>query len=354
MADRKADPRTVFVRGVDSSVTDAELQELFSDVGPVKKAFLVRKGGKDAAHRGFGFVQFAVAEDAARAAAELHGRELAGRKLKVQGQGCSCEKYRGLNVGHVQHADEREQSKKATCAVGAQCASAGWQACIVLVSTGLIVPLPVHHRLRELSSALLWRSVKSESKRGCTPGPAGPSSSRCPAEGAAAGSQEAAAGSPFRNSAAQCSSSRRQAQVAAIGRGGRPHSRCGGCCCAAGASSRRGGMGWGSCESALGGEMHSAPCLPRRPAVCGRQLPAPTASSMALHLWACSCTARQPPGAQDSWRSMCKPLCQWTALLRHRTTTLLASSDTLNWCACCRRPTPMVDRTWLHPGRPAG
>lgn len=88
MGDRKADPRTVFVRGVDSSVTDAQLQELFSDVGPVKKAFLVRKGGKDGAHRGFGFVQFAVAEDAARAAAELHGAELAGRKLKVRGQEC--------------------------------------------------------------------------------------------------------------------------------------------------------------------------------------------------------------------------------------------------------------------------
>ncbi|KAL4452269.1 hypothetical protein ABPG75_007931 [Micractinium tetrahymenae] len=85
MADRKADPRTVFVRGVDSSVTDTQLQEFFSEVGPVKKAFLVRKGGKDGAHRGFGFVQFAVAEDAARAAAELHGAELAGRKLKVEG-----------------------------------------------------------------------------------------------------------------------------------------------------------------------------------------------------------------------------------------------------------------------------
>lgn len=79
---KKLDPRTVFVRGVDAAVDDAQLQEFFAELGPVKNAFLVRRG-KGAPHRGFGFVQFAVAEDAARAAAELHGAELAGRKLKV-------------------------------------------------------------------------------------------------------------------------------------------------------------------------------------------------------------------------------------------------------------------------------
>ncbi|PRW57348.1 RNA-binding 28 isoform A [Chlorella sorokiniana] len=81
---KKLDPRTVFVRGVDAAVDDAQLQEFFAEVGPVKNAFLVRRG-KDGPHRGFGFVQFAVAEDAARAAADLHGAELAGRKLKVEG-----------------------------------------------------------------------------------------------------------------------------------------------------------------------------------------------------------------------------------------------------------------------------
>ena len=49
----------------------------------MKKAFLVRRG-RDGPHRGFGFVQFALAEDAARAAASLHGAELSGRKLKVR------------------------------------------------------------------------------------------------------------------------------------------------------------------------------------------------------------------------------------------------------------------------------
>ncbi|KAI3438130.1 hypothetical protein D9Q98_000571 [Chlorella vulgaris] len=81
--EKKTDPRTVFVRGIDATVADAQLQEFFSDVGPVKNAFLVRRG-KDGPHRGFGFVQFAVQEDAVRAAEQLNGVELAGRKLKVE------------------------------------------------------------------------------------------------------------------------------------------------------------------------------------------------------------------------------------------------------------------------------
>lgn len=87
--DKKQDPRTVFVRGIDASVDDTQLQEFFAEVGPVKNAFLVRRG-KAGPHRGFGFVQFAVQEDAVRAAADLHGAELAGRKLKVRGGGCGA------------------------------------------------------------------------------------------------------------------------------------------------------------------------------------------------------------------------------------------------------------------------
>ncbi len=80
---KKNDPRTVFVRNLEASVTNEQLQEFFSEVGPVKNAFLVKRG-RDGPHRGFGFVQFAVQEDAERAAAEVPGKELAGRKLKVQ------------------------------------------------------------------------------------------------------------------------------------------------------------------------------------------------------------------------------------------------------------------------------
>ena len=82
--DAPSDPRTVFVRGLAPEVDDQKLTERFSDVGPVKRAFLVRQG-KDGPHRGFGFVQFALQEDAERAVAELQGVELGGRKLKARG-----------------------------------------------------------------------------------------------------------------------------------------------------------------------------------------------------------------------------------------------------------------------------
>ena len=83
-ADAKKDDRTVFVRGVGFDVGEAALSELFQEVGPVRHAFLVKRGtGEGAKHKGFGFVQFALKEDAERAAKELHGKELGGRKLQV-------------------------------------------------------------------------------------------------------------------------------------------------------------------------------------------------------------------------------------------------------------------------------
>jgi RNA recognition motif-containing protein len=47
----KKDPRTVFVRGVAFQVGEKQLEEVFADVGPVKKCFLVRPKGQDK-HRG--------------------------------------------------------------------------------------------------------------------------------------------------------------------------------------------------------------------------------------------------------------------------------------------------------------
>jgi nucleolar protein 4 len=80
--DKKADPRTVFVRGIAPDVTDQELSERFSGLGPVRSAFLARPPG-GGAHRGFGFVVFATKEDAVRAAS-MGGVELAGKKVKVE------------------------------------------------------------------------------------------------------------------------------------------------------------------------------------------------------------------------------------------------------------------------------
>lgn len=83
MAERQHDKCTVFVRGVSFDAGDDDFSEFFSDIGPVKQAFLVKRKGA-AKHKGFGFVHFALHEDAERAAAELNGKELKGRKLQVR------------------------------------------------------------------------------------------------------------------------------------------------------------------------------------------------------------------------------------------------------------------------------
>lgn len=80
---KSTDPRTIFIRGISFSVDDAQLTEHFSSIGPVRHAFLVKtKDGQK--HKGYGFVHYALEDDAERAIEELHGTELAGRKMQVE------------------------------------------------------------------------------------------------------------------------------------------------------------------------------------------------------------------------------------------------------------------------------
>lgn len=75
--------RTVFVRNISFDVDDKALEEAFNDVGPVRQAFIVKEKGQQR-HKGYGYVQFALQEDAERAVEELHGRALQGRAIKVR------------------------------------------------------------------------------------------------------------------------------------------------------------------------------------------------------------------------------------------------------------------------------
>jgi nucleolar protein 4 len=86
-AEPEKDARSLFIRNIAYGVDEAALEEVFADVGPVRQAFLVRAKGEQK-HRGFGFVQYAIQEDAQRAQAELDGRELQGRRLKVRCREC--------------------------------------------------------------------------------------------------------------------------------------------------------------------------------------------------------------------------------------------------------------------------
>ena len=83
MKEADKDARTVFVRNINFGIDEAKLEDRFADIGPVRQCFLVRNRGEEQ-HRGFGFVQYAIPEDADRAVQELDGADLHGRKLKVR------------------------------------------------------------------------------------------------------------------------------------------------------------------------------------------------------------------------------------------------------------------------------
>jgi RNA recognition motif-containing protein len=71
----------LFVANIAFAATQADLEELFRQIGPLKRVHLVTRDGKS---RGFGFVEFLAPLDAARALNDLHGKELMGRRLIVQ------------------------------------------------------------------------------------------------------------------------------------------------------------------------------------------------------------------------------------------------------------------------------
>ncbi|MDX2119389.1 MAG: RNA-binding protein [Planctomycetota bacterium] len=72
----------LYVGNLPFSTSEAELRELFSAHGEVTSASLVmdRETGRP---RGFGFVEFANADDAKNAINALHGKNINGRDLTV-------------------------------------------------------------------------------------------------------------------------------------------------------------------------------------------------------------------------------------------------------------------------------
>jgi cold-inducible RNA-binding protein len=74
--------KKIFVGNLSFSTTDADLETLFSAIGPCESAKVItdRDSGRS---RGFGFVEMASAADATKAIAELNGRDVGGRQINV-------------------------------------------------------------------------------------------------------------------------------------------------------------------------------------------------------------------------------------------------------------------------------
>lgn len=76
---------TIFVSNLPYTTTSVDLQTLFSDIAPVRSAFVVKEQGTGLS-KGVGYVTFSLKEDAESAFENLskNGISLVGRKLGVQ------------------------------------------------------------------------------------------------------------------------------------------------------------------------------------------------------------------------------------------------------------------------------
>jgi len=72
----------LYVGGLAYSVTDQELETLFSDHGKVVSAVVI-KDRDSGQSKGFGFVEFSEDSEAKAAIAALNGKEVSGRSIIV-------------------------------------------------------------------------------------------------------------------------------------------------------------------------------------------------------------------------------------------------------------------------------
>ncbi len=72
----------IFVGNLDFTTTEQDLRDLFSEVGEVEDVHIPtdRTSGRP---RGFAFVRFATAEQAAQAVETMNGQEVSGRALRL-------------------------------------------------------------------------------------------------------------------------------------------------------------------------------------------------------------------------------------------------------------------------------
>ena len=74
----------VFVRNIPFHYSSASLSEMCGGFGPVARSVVVTRPGAPDRSLGFGFVQFAVPEDAAACVSGLAGKDVEGRPITVE------------------------------------------------------------------------------------------------------------------------------------------------------------------------------------------------------------------------------------------------------------------------------
>ncbi|KJE97589.1 hypothetical protein CAOG_09091 [Capsaspora owczarzaki ATCC 30864] len=102
---------TLFIRGLPFAMNNAQLEAAFSDVAPVKTAFVVTEKGTKDKCRGFGFVQFALKDDALKAIETMNGKSLGGKIISVD---LANKRHRG---------DPRKEAREAAAAAAGEDAS---------------------------------------------------------------------------------------------------------------------------------------------------------------------------------------------------------------------------------------
>lgn len=102
----------LFVGGLNWKLRGAELNEEFSKFGEVVFARVVL--GPDRRSKGFGFVEFANEDDAAKAQAEMNETEYEGRTIKVDFAKENPEKMRAReeSMGTEEVQDESVEEKE--------------------------------------------------------------------------------------------------------------------------------------------------------------------------------------------------------------------------------------------------
>ncbi|GAB1598904.1 RNA-binding protein 28-like [Argonauta hians] len=81
MEEHVGECRTLFVRKIPINATNESLTDRFSEIGPVKRAFVIREKGETEKNRGFGYVTYSFRDDAVKAMETV--KEFDGRKIFI-------------------------------------------------------------------------------------------------------------------------------------------------------------------------------------------------------------------------------------------------------------------------------